>query len=576
MNRSRVGVSKPALWRLVFVAFCLFVLSGLLISRLVVLQVIDRDRGVGFLQQQGALRSVRTAEIPAYRGLVTDRRGQPLAVSTPVVSIWANPQQLRDSADVVQLATTMGQTPEALAERINLYSDKQFMYLARHQTPDQARAILDLGVPGVRGEREYRRFYPAGEVVSQLVGLTNVDGEGIAGVELAYNEWLRGQTGKKRYLKDLHGDAIRNIGVIEQARSGKSLALSIDLRLQYLQHRVLQRAMVETGAAAGAAVTLDARTGEILAMTNHPVFNPNSREGFDYAATRNRVVTDVFEPGSTMKPLTLVAALESGEYTIESLIDTSPGRVRVGRKVLPDPRNYGEISVSRVIEKSSQVGVTKMAQQMGHEPILEVFQRFGLGEPSSIGFPGERSGVLPNRQRWSDIEKVTLAFGYGLTATPLQLAHAYAVFANEGSQVPLTLLKRTEGESVPTRQVISPEIAGQVLEVLNRVTGSEGTAQKARVDGFRVGGKTGTVHKVGDAGYLDDKYVALFVGVAPIEDPRFVTAVVVDQPKGDNYGGGAAAAPIYSAITDGVLRLHNALPAESHEARQLVGLGGGA
>lgn len=383
MNRSRVGVSKPALWRLVFVAFCLFVLSGLLISRLVVLQVIDRDRGVGFLQQQGALRSVRTAEIPAYRGLVTDRRGQPLAVSTPVVSIWANPQQLRDSADVVQLATTMGQTPEALAERINLYSDKQFMYLARHQTPDQARAILDLGVPGVRGEREYRRFYPAGEVVSQLVGLTNVDGEGIAGVELAYNEWLRGQTGKKRYLKDLHGDAIRNIGVIEQARSGKSLALSIDLRLQYLQHRVLQRAMVETGAAAGAAVTLDARTGEILAMTNHPVFNPNSREGFDYAATRNRVVTDVFEPGSTMKPLTLVAALESGEYTIESLIDTSPGRVRVGRKVLPDPRNYGEISVSRVIEKSSQVGVTKMAQQMGHEPILEVFPTLLHGYDSS-------------------------------------------------------------------------------------------------------------------------------------------------------------------------------------------------
>ena len=576
MSRSKNTVAKPALWRLMFIAFCLFVLFGLLVSRLVVLQVVDQDRGARFLQQQGAMRSVRTAEIPAYRGLVTDRHGEPLAVSTPVVSIWANPQQLKDSAQIARLATTLGQTPEALSERINLYSDKQFMYLARHQTPDQARAILDLGLPGVRGEREYRRFYPAGEVVSQLVGLTNVDGEGIAGIELAYNEWLRGQTGKKRYLKDLHGDAIRNIGVIEQARSGKALALSIDLRLQYLQHRVLQRAMVETGATAGAAVTLDARTGEILAMTNHPVFNPNSRDGFDYAATRNRVVTDVFEPGSTMKPLTLVAALESGEFTIDSLIDTSPGRIRVGRKVLPDPRNYGEITVSRVIEKSSQVGVTKIAQQLGHESILDVFQRFGLGEPSSIGFPGERSGVLPNRQRWSDIEKVTLAFGYGLTATPLQIAHAYAVFANKGSQVPLTLLKRAENESVANRQVISVEIADQVLEVLNRVTGSEGTAQKARVDGFQVGGKTGTVHKVGEAGYLDDQYVALFVGVAPIEDPRFVTAIVVDQPKGDNYGGGAAAAPIYSAITDGVLRLHNALPAREDEPPQFVGLGGGA
>lgn len=575
MSRSKKTSAKPALWRLMFIAFCLFVLFGLLVSRLVVLQVVDQDRGARFLQQQGAMRSVRTAEIPAYRGLVTDRRGEPLAVSTPVVSIWANPQQLKDSVQIARLAMTLGQTPEALSERINLYSDKQFMYLARHQTPDQARAILDLGLPGVRGEREYRRFYPAGEVVSQLVGLTNVDGEGIAGIELAYNEWLRGQTGKKRYLKDLHGDAIRNIGVIEQARSGKALALSIDLRLQYLQHRVLQRAMVETGATAGAAVTLDARTGEILAMTNHPVFNPNSRDGFDYAATRNRVVTDVFEPGSTMKPLTLVAALESGEFTIDSLIDTSPGRIRVGRKVLPDPRNYGEITVSRVIEKSSQVGVTKIAQQLGHESILDVFQRFGLGEPSSIGFPGERSGVLPNRQRWSDIEKVTLAFGYGLTATPLQIAHAYAVFANKGSQVPLTLLKRSESESVPNRQVISAEIADQVLEVLNRVTGSEGTAQKARVEGFQVGGKTGTVHKVGEAGYLDDQYVALFVGVAPIEDPRFVTAIVVDQPKGDNYGGGAAAAPIYSAITDGVLRLHNALPAREDESPQFVGLGGG-
>ena len=279
------------------------------------------------------------------------------------------------------------------------------------------------------------------------------------------------------------------------------------------------------------------------------------------AAVRNRTVTDVFEPGSTIKPLTLVAALESGKFTTETLIDTSPGRIKVGQKVLPDPRNYGEISVSRVIEKSSQVGVTKIAQQIGHEPILQVFQRFGLGEPSNIGFPGERTGVLPERNRWSEIEKVTLAFGYGLTTTPLQLAHAYSVFANRGRQMPLTLIKRAEDERVTGRRVISEDIAQQVVTVLHRVTGDQGTARNARVPGFSVGGKTGTVHKVGVGGYIDDKYIALFVGISPIENPRYVTAVIVDEPKGDGYGGGAAAAPIYAGITERVLRLNNVPPA---------------
>ena len=452
------------------------------------------------------------------------------------------------------------------------------MYLARHQTPDRARKILNLGVAGVRSEREYQRFYPAGEVVAQIVGLTNVDGTGISGIEMAYDEWLQGQPGRRRYIKDLHGDAVRDIGVVQEAVSGKPLALSIDLRLQYMQHRELQRAMAETGAKAGAAVTIDAWTGEILAMTNHPVFNPNSREGFDYAATRNRVVTDVFEPGSTMKPITLVAALESGKFTIDTVIDTSPGRIRVEGKVFPDPRNYGEITVSRVIEKSSQVGVTKIAQQLGHEPILSVFRRFGFGEPSSIGFPGERSGILPERARWSGVEEATLAFGYGLTATPLQMAHAYSVFANRGQKVPLTLVKRLPGESVPAKVVVSPDVAADVLQVLHRVTGEHGTAGKARVAGFEVGGKTGTVHKVGPGGYIDDQYVALFVGLAPIENPRYVTAIVVDDPKGDSYGGGAAAAPIYARIGEGILRLQNVAPTSPQEPEaqaQLAGLGGG-
>jgi len=576
MRRGTQTVTTPGVWRLGLVATLFAVLLLLLVGRLVQLQVLDRDRGAEFLREQGAKRSVRTAEIPAYRGLITDRRGEPLAVSTPVVSLWANPTELRDSGRLPELADALSTSVAALEARLELYSDKQFMYLERHQTPDMARAVLNLKIPGVRSEREYRRFYPAGEVTSQVVGLTNVDGVGISGLEKAFNDHLSGQPGRKRYLKDLHGDMVRDIGVISDARPGQTLALSIDLRLQYLQHRELQRAMVETGAEAGAAVTIDAWTGEVLAMTNHPVFNPNSREGFDYSAARNRVVTDVFEPGSTMKPLTLVAALESGRFDIDTVIDTSPGRIRVGRKVLPDPINYGAITVSRIIEKSSQVGVTRIAQDIGHEPILDVFRRFGLGEPSGTGFPGERSGVVPSRERWSDIEKVTLAFGYGLTATPLQVAHAYSVFANDGYRVPLTLLRRNPGRQPDRERVISSEIARDVLTVLHRVTGEEGTARRAQVAGFSVGGKTGTVHKVGAGGYIDDQYVALFVGVAPIDNPRYVTAVVVDQPEGDNYGGGAAAAPIYARITDGVLRLENALPSRAvADSARLAGLGGG-
>jgi len=412
----------------------------------------------------------------------------------------------------------------------------------------------------VRSQREYRRFYPAGEVTSQVVGLTNTDERGVSGLEKHLDAELFGRPGKKRYLKDLHGDAIRDIGVVTEARHGTEIALSIDLRLQTLQHRELQRAMIATGAKAGAAVTIDAWTGEILAMTNHPVFNPNSRADFNAEAARNRVMTDVIEPGSTVKPLLLVAALEGGAFTIDTLIDTSPGRMRVNGKMLSDPRNYGEISVSRVIEKSSQVGVTKISQAVGHEPLLEVYRRFGFGVKSAVGFPGERAGLVPNRERWADIEKATLAFGYGLTTTPLQLAQAYAVFANQGLRVPLTLLKRSANEHLHSERVIAAEIAEQVLTVLERVTGEHGTATRARVAGFSVGGKTGTVHKVGAQGYIDDQYLALFVGIAPMNEPRYVTAIMVDQPLGNDYGGGAAAAPIYARITEGVLRLRNATP----------------
>ena len=555
-------------WRFYIVVVALCTLLALLVGRILLLQVLDVEQGYEFLQGQGAMRSVRTAEIPAYRGVISDRRGEPLAVSTPVISIWANPKILNGSERLPELAGALGMELAILSDKLQRYAGKQFMYLERHRDPADAREILSLRIPGVYGEREYRRFYPAGEVASQLVGFTNVDGEGIAGLELAYDEWLRGYSGKKKYIKDLHGDAVRDIGVLEPARPGKNLTLSIDLRLQYLQHRELQRAMVKLGASAGSIVTLDAHTGEVLAMVNHPVYNPNSRKGFKFANTRNRAMTDVYEPGSTMKPLTLVAALESGKYTTETLIDTSPGRIRVGRKTLPDPRNYGEITVSRVIEKSSQVGVTKMALELGHEPIWDVFNRFGIGSPPGTGFPGESAGQLPNRPRWRAIEKVTLAFGYGLTASPLQLAHAYTVFANEGRQQPLSLLA-LEGEPPEGKQVIALATARQVLKVLHAVTGEHGTAKKARVAGYDVGGKTGTVHKVGPQGYIDDEYVALFAGIAPVSDPRFVTVVLIDKPQGDAYGGGSAAAPVFSRVAQGALRLLN-VPPEANEVMVVV------
>ena len=562
-------------WRFYLVLAVLCSLLALLVGRILSLQVLDTERGREFLQNQGERRSVRTAEIPAYRGVITDRRGEPLAVSTPVVSIWADPRLLTTSERLPELAQVMGMDLATLQQKLDSYQGKRFMYLQRHRIPSDARAILEKRIRGVYGEREYRRFYPAGEVAAQLVGFTNVDGKGIAGLELAYDQWLRGAPGKKKYIKDLHGEVVRDIGVVEPPRPGKDLKLSIDLRLQYLQHRELRRAVTASGAVSGSIVTLDARTGEILAMVNYPVYNPNSRKGLKPAHMRNRAMTDVYEPGSTMKALTLVAALESGRYTPDTVIDTSPGRIRVGRKVYPDPRNYGEITLTRVIQKSSQVGVTKIALDLGHEPIWEVFNRFGIGQPPGTGFPGESMGMLPNRPRWHATEKVSLAFGYGITASPLQLASAYAIFANQGLRQPVSLVA-LEGELPPGDPVVSPEVAGQVMQVLHAVTGEHGTARKARVPGYPVGGKTGTVHKVGPQGYIDDQYIALFAGVAPSDDPRIVTVVVINEPQGEAYGGGAAAAPVFSRVTAGALRLLNVPPSDLPDVADAIEPPGGA
>lgn len=563
-------------WRAGIALGLVLLLFLLLAGRVLSLQVLDVKRGAQFLQHQGVRRTVRTAELPAYRGLITDRRGEPLAISTPVISLWADPRELAIDERLGELARRLDLSPDELAQRVRRYANRQYMYLRRHLAPERARDILALGVPGVRSEREYRRFYPAGEVSAQLVGMTDLDGRGVAGLELAYDEWLRGRPGRKRYLKDLRGDAVRDIGIVEAARPGRNLKLAIDLRLQYLLHAELGRAVALTGAEAGVIVTLDPRTGEVLASASYPHFNPNNRAAMGAALresqTRNRALTDVFEPGSIVKPLTLVAALESGRYAPDTLIDTSPGRIRVGSKVLPDPRNYGAISLARVVQKSSQVGITRVSLDIGHEPVWNLFQRFGLGESTASGFPGERSGLLPRRPRWRPIEQVTLAFGYGLTVTPLQIARAYAAFANGGVLPDITLLCR-EARAGGGRRVIDTHTARQLREVLHGVTAAGGTATRARIAGYEVGGKTGTVHKVGNGAYLSDQYVALFAGMAPIAEPRVVTVVVLDRPKGDDYGGSTAAAPVFARVAGETLRLLGVppeLPALGEGARLLA------
>lgn len=545
-------------WRFRVVVAGLLVLAAMLLARTLTLQVLDVDRGYEFLQGQGNARTIRSEVIPAHRGMISDRNGEPLAVSTPVASIWANPRELGKQKDAwPRLARALSMSVAELSRKMERYSNSQFMYLRRHLAPQDAKSILALKVPGVYLQREYRRFYPAGEVTAHLLGFTNIDDRGQEGLELAYDEWLNGEPGRKRVLKDLYGNIIREIDAGKEASPGKSLQLSIDLRLQYLAYRELKAALKRTGAKAGSVVILDSKSGEVLAMVNQPSYNPNNRSQLNPSALRNRAVIDMFEPGSTVKPMTLVAALESGRYQPDTEINTHPGYIKVGPKLLKDHRNYGVLTVAEVLKKSSQVGTTKIALSLDEQEVWRVFQRFGFGRDTGSGFPGESSGVLPNRPNWRAIERATLSFGYGMTVTNLQLAQAYSVFANHGVFLPVSMLKRQE--PAEHRQVIAPKVARQVVDMLELVTQPGGTATRARVAAYRVGGKTGTSHKAVAGGYAEDRYFSLFAGVAPASDPRIVAVVTIDEPEGD-YFGGLVAAPVFSSVVADALRLMNIAP----------------
>ena len=561
--------SVPA-WRFVLVVLLLTCLASLLIWRMLSLQVLDTERGHEFLRGQGDARTVRTEHIPAYRGVISDRNGQPLAVSTPVASIWINPKHIISESDRwAELAGMLNMSRQQLEQKITQNSRRGFVYLRRHLSPQLADQILALRIKGVNVQREYKRYYPAGEVASHIVGFTNIDDQGQEGLELAFDGWLKGESGSKRVLKDLHGNVFRDIGQGVSASPGKDLMLSIDLRLQYLAYRELKAAMQRVDAKSGSVVMLDSETGEVLAMVNQPSFNPNNRRALKPANMRNRAMTDMFEPGSTVKPLTVVAALESGRYQPDTIINTDPGYIRVGKKTLVDPVNYGAIDVTGVLTKSSQVGTSKIALDLDEQSVWEVFSRFGLGVSTGSSFPGESAGLLPGRPNWRAIERVNFAFGYGLAVTPLQLAQAYGVFASGGVFRPASLLR--QDQTAAGQQIISEKVAGQLITMLKTVTGEDGTAKQAQVASYSVAGKTGTVHKVSDkGGYADNRYIAVFAGLAPASDPRIVTVVMIDEPNLEKYHGGESAAPVFSKVVTDALRILDVTPDKSLPVNRLV------
>jgi cell division protein FtsI (penicillin-binding protein 3) len=527
-----------------------------------------------FLQEQGELRYLRTVHVDAGRGMITDRNGEPLAISTPLKTVTADPRQLKASPRTLRsLARLLQLDPDHLQRLVTL--DKGFVYIKRHITPELAKRVEQMGLAGLDMQTEYHRFYPSAEVTAHVVGFTDIDDRGQEGLELAYNDWLSGTRGAKRVIKDGKGHVVEDVENIKSPEPGKDLVLSIDRRLQFLAYRELKAAVTKQRARSGSAVILDARTGEILAMVNRPSFNPNARRSNRNGSFRNRAVTDVFEPGSTIKPFAVAAAMQYGEFKPDTPIDVRPGLMRVGRYLVRDHRNYGLIDVATVLKKSSNVGVSKIALTLQPETQWNFYRKLGFGMTADTLFPGESSGRLPHFSDWSHFEQATLSFGYGLSVTPLQLARAYAVLANDGVMMPATLLKRNPGDLPKGQRVMRASVAKTLVKMLEAVVSREGTAPLADVPGYRVAGKTGTAKKSISGGYAEDKYLSLFAGLAPASDPRLVMVVMINEPGGEEYYGGLVAAPVFSKVMSDALRLLNISPDdEVSERPRLAVLGG--
>ncbi len=537
----------------------LFVAAGSMVARATYLQLVHKD----FLQEQGNERYLRVVEVPAHRGMILDRSGEPLAVSSPVDSIWAQPKDLLQQRDRWPiLASLLGLRVGELEEKLVGHEDRQFVYLRRHVAPSLAQQILQLKIPGVYSKREYRRYYPDAEVTSHLLGFTDIDDSGQEGLEKAFDAQLHGILGSKRVIQDRLGRVVEDVENIRAPQPGKPVVLSIDRRLQYLAYRALKTAVMENKASAGSAVIVDVRTGEILAMVDQPAGNPNNRTDLRADLLRNRAVTDVYEPGSTVKPFTVALGLESGKWTPTTMVNTAPGTLRVGRYTVRDTHNYGLIDVTRVISKSSNVGASKIAMSMPMERLWQLYKDIGFGSPTGVGLVGEQPGILHHFSKWGgEIGHANHSFGYGFSVTMLQLAQAYTVLAADGVRRPLTILKRDESaESPDERRVLSARAVRQVRLMLEQAVTKEGTGVKASVPGYQVAGKTGTVHKIVNGRYASNRYFSLFAGMVPASNPRLVMVIIIDEPKGGAYYGGTVAAPVFGKTMGGVLRILNITP----------------
>ena len=540
--------------RLFIVSAFFILLLLILIWRMFDLTVFHRQ----FLQGQGNARSLRTVNIPAYRGMITDRNGAPLAISTPVESVWVNPKEFSPDKDqFMSLAEYLHLTPKQLSRKIvNAEKEnREFIYLQRQLPPALSRDIENLEIPGVNFQKEFKRYYPDSDGVSQLIGFTNVDDQGLEGIELAYQDWLTGIVGKKRVIKDRLGRIIEELNVVKEPRAGRDLVLSIDRRLQYLTYSELSKTVEEFGAKSGSVVVVDTENGEILAMANAPSYNPNSRGRYDKDTYRNRAVTDTFEPGSVIKTFSIASALETGLFTPQTIIDTNPSWMSVHGRTVRDIHNYGVLDVTGVLQHSSNVGVTKMVLASPPEQLIGLLQRSGFGQRTESAYPGESEGNIVKVKDANPFVLATIGFGYGLSVTALQLAKAHMIFANQGKLIPVTLIHNDPPTAAV--QVIKPKTAEEVLLMMEAVLGKDGTGKAARVPGYRVAGKTGTARVAGKDGYKDRRYTASFIGIAPVSKPRFVVVVIIHEPTKKGYYAAAVAAPLFSQVMSGALRLFN-------------------
>ncbi len=542
-------------WRhYVVLAVFLTAVAGLCV-RVIYLGVSDRD----FLQDQGDARSIRQETIPAMRGVIYDRQGEPLAVSTPVFAVWTDPSQADFSNTDVQRLADIVQVPAAtLSERLDGNAGREFVYLKRRAPWAMAERVRAANLRHVYLQPEYRRYYPAAETTAHVVGVTNIDDQGIEGSEFAFDAQLKGQHGGKVVLKDLRGNTVRDLDYVSAPVYGQDLNLSIDLRLQFLAYRELKSAVASHAAKSGSVVMVDASNGELLALVNQPSYNPNNIPE-QLKGMRNRAITDAYEPGSTIKPFTALAALESGRYDQHTTIDTAPGFFRIGQKLIQDPGNLEAISLGRSLAKSSQVAFAKVALDLEEQAVFNVLRRAGIGDFIGTGLPGETMGFLTATQLRYPVVRASLAYGYGLSVTPLQLAHAYLSLATLGEKLPLSILP-TKVRPTTRERVFDRRVVQEVLAMMEGVTGAEGTAPGAGIDGYRVAGKTGTARLVGPQGYTDERHVAWFAGVVPVSDPRLVVVVVINEPTAGMTGGGVVAAPVFSRVAGRSLRLLGVAP----------------